>query len=148
MRRGAPMLRTLSPAPLLLHPGAPSRRGPSPSPLAAAAGRTTPGTTAPWARQQQQQLRPMPPAARTRRSLSSLTPAAASVVSDVESGHQAQQASSSSDAPSSTDPANAPTFQEAIRRLQDYWASVGCVVWLPHNTEVGAGTMNPATFLR
>lgn len=30
----------------------------------------------------------------------------------------------------------APTFQEAISRLQDYWASVGCAVWLPHNTEV------------
>ncbi len=44
--------------------------------------------------------------------------------------------------------ATAPTFQEAVRRLQDYWASVGCLVWLPHNTEVGAGTMNPATFLR
>eukprot|EP00887_Chlorella_sp_A99_P006103 scaffold22.g6103.t1 len=43
---------------------------------------------------------------------------------------------------------NAPTFQEAIARLQEYWASVGCAVWLPHNTEVGAGTMNPATFLR
>jgi hypothetical protein len=42
----------------------------------------------------------------------------------------------------------APSFQEAIKRLQDYWASVGCIVWLPHNTEVGAGTMNPATFLR
>jgi glycyl-tRNA synthetase len=42
----------------------------------------------------------------------------------------------------------APSFQEAIKRLQDYWASVGCIVWQPHNTEVGAGTMNPATFLR
>lgn len=42
----------------------------------------------------------------------------------------------------------APTFQDAIRKLQDYWASAGCVVWMPHNTEVGAGTMNPATFLR
>lgn len=44
--------------------------------------------------------------------------------------------------------ATAPTFQDAIRKLQDYWASVGCVVWMPHNSEVGAGTMNPATFLR
>lgn len=41
-----------------------------------------------------------------------------------------------------------PTFQEAIARLQTYWASVGCALWLPHNSEVGAGTMNPATFLR
>ncbi|EFN58140.1 hypothetical protein CHLNCDRAFT_141905 [Chlorella variabilis] len=45
-------------------------------------------------------------------------------------------------------PAGVPTFQEAISRLQQYWAGVGCALWLPHNTEVGAGTMNPATFLR
>ncbi|MEW5302291.1 MAG: hypothetical protein WDW36_005092 [Sanguina aurantia] len=44
--------------------------------------------------------------------------------------------------------ASIPTFQEAISRLQAYWSEVGCAVWLPHNTEVGAGTMNPATFLR
>lgn len=44
--------------------------------------------------------------------------------------------------------ATAPTFQEAVKRLQDYWSAQGCIVWLPHNTEVGAGTMNPATFLR
>ncbi|GAX84334.1 hypothetical protein CEUSTIGMA_g11756.t1 [Chlamydomonas eustigma] len=42
----------------------------------------------------------------------------------------------------------APTFQDAITKLQAYWASTGCAIWLPHNTEVGAGTMNPATFLR
>jgi glycyl-tRNA synthetase len=44
---------------------------------------------------------------------------------------------------------NAPqvTFQDAIARLQGYWAAQGCAVWLPHNVEVGAGTMNPATFL-
>lgn len=42
----------------------------------------------------------------------------------------------------------APTFQEAVARLQQYWSAQGCLVWLPHNTEVGAGTMNPATFLR
>lgn len=40
------------------------------------------------------------------------------------------------------------TFQDAISKLQEYWSSVGCALWLPHNTEVGAGTMNPATFLR
>lgn len=43
---------------------------------------------------------------------------------------------------------SAPTFQQAITKLQEYWASVGCAIYLPHNTEVGAGTMNPATFLR
>ncbi|XP_020584417.1 glycine--tRNA ligase, chloroplastic/mitochondrial 2 [Phalaenopsis equestris] len=41
-----------------------------------------------------------------------------------------------------------PTFQEAIQRLQEYWASVGCSVMQCSNTEVGAGTMNPLTFLR
>ncbi|XP_057817373.2 glycine--tRNA ligase, chloroplastic/mitochondrial 2 isoform X1 [Cryptomeria japonica] len=41
-----------------------------------------------------------------------------------------------------------PTFQQAIQLLQDYWASVGCAVMQCSNTEVGAGTMNPATFLR
>lgn len=43
---------------------------------------------------------------------------------------------------------SAPTFEEAIACLQDYWARQGCFAWLPHNVEVGAGTMNPATFLR
>ena len=33
-------------------------------------------------------------------------------------------------------PAGVPTFQEAISRLQEYWAGVGCALWLPHNTEV------------
>uniref|UniRef100_A0A453QAC6 glycine--tRNA ligase n=7 Tax=Aegilops tauschii subsp. strangulata TaxID=200361 RepID=A0A453QAC6_AEGTS len=33
-------------------------------------------------------------------------------------------------------------------RLQEYWASVGCAVMQCSNTEVGAGTMNPLTFLR
>jgi len=44
--------------------------------------------------------------------------------------------------------ATVPTFQDAILRLQQYWAERGCALSLPHNTEVGAGTMNPATFLR
>ncbi|XP_037495834.1 glycine--tRNA ligase, chloroplastic/mitochondrial 2-like isoform X1 [Jatropha curcas] len=44
--------------------------------------------------------------------------------------------------------ASVPTFQQAIQRLQEYWASVGCAVMQCSNTEVGAGTMNPLTFLR
>jgi glycyl-tRNA synthetase len=71
--------------------------------------------------------------------------------------------------------ASALTFQQAIQRLQEYWASVGCAVMQCSNTEVGAtnpptlrsfasptsvadsvlqllqvgaGTMNPLTFLR
>jgi len=39
------------------------------------------------------------------------------------------------------------TFQDAVHRLERYWAAQGCVIWQPYNVEVGAGTMNPATFL-
>jgi len=39
-------------------------------------------------------------------------------------------------------------FQTAILKLQEFWADQGCVIWQPHHSEVGAGTMNPATFLR
>ncbi|HQT44167.1 MAG TPA: glycine--tRNA ligase subunit alpha, partial [Halothiobacillus sp.] len=31
---------------------------------------------------------------------------------------------------------------------QSYSAARGCVIWQPYYTQVGAGTMNPATFLR
>jgi glycyl-tRNA synthetase len=39
-------------------------------------------------------------------------------------------------------------MQGALACLDDYWARQGCVKVQPVNTEVGAGTMNPATFLR
>ncbi|WP_168583911.1 glycine--tRNA ligase [Gephyromycinifex aptenodytis] len=39
-------------------------------------------------------------------------------------------------------------MQDALRQLSDYWISRGCLTWQPFNTEVGAGTMNPATVLR
>jgi glycyl-tRNA synthetase alpha chain len=41
-----------------------------------------------------------------------------------------------------------PTFQDTIRALEGYWADYGCVLMQPYHTEVAAGTMNPATFLR
>ncbi len=41
-----------------------------------------------------------------------------------------------------------PTYQETILRLERFWADYGCVVMQPYHTEVGAGTFNPATFLR
>ena len=41
-----------------------------------------------------------------------------------------------------------PTFQDTIRALEGYWANYGCVLMQPYHTEVAAGTMNPATFLR
>jgi glycyl-tRNA synthetase alpha chain len=44
--------------------------------------------------------------------------------------------------------AAARTFQDVILRLQEFWAARGCVLAQPYHTEVGAGTMNPATFLR
>jgi glycyl-tRNA synthetase alpha chain len=44
--------------------------------------------------------------------------------------------------------ANAPTYQEIILRLSSFWAEQGCVLQQPYDTEVGAGTMSPETFLR
>jgi glycyl-tRNA synthetase alpha subunit len=41
-----------------------------------------------------------------------------------------------------------PTFQDTIRALESYWADYGCVLMQPYHTELAAGTMNPATFLR
>ena len=43
---------------------------------------------------------------------------------------------------------SAPTYQETIASLERFWADYGCVLMQPYHTEVGAGTFNPATFLR
>lgn len=40
------------------------------------------------------------------------------------------------------------TFQDMILTLQRFWAQHGCVIVQPLDTEVGAGTFHPATFLR
>jgi len=40
------------------------------------------------------------------------------------------------------------TFQELILALQNYWANHGCIIQQPYDTEKGAGTFHPATFLR
>jgi glycyl-tRNA synthetase alpha chain len=40
------------------------------------------------------------------------------------------------------------TFQELIFALEKFWADQGCIVQQPYDIEVGAGTFNPATFLR
>ncbi len=40
------------------------------------------------------------------------------------------------------------TFQDLILSLQNYWAQKGCVIQQPYDMEKGAGTFNPATFLR
>ncbi len=40
------------------------------------------------------------------------------------------------------------SFQDIILSLQQFWAAHGCLIAQPYYTQVGAGTMNPATFLR
>jgi len=35
-----------------------------------------------------------------------------------------------------------------ILKLDQFWSDYGCVLWQPYDIEVGAGTFNPATFLR
>lgn len=40
------------------------------------------------------------------------------------------------------------TMQDALLALNTYWTGHGCLIGQPMNTEVGAGTLNPSTFLR
>jgi len=40
------------------------------------------------------------------------------------------------------------TLQDLIAKLSDYWAAQGCLLQQPFDTELGAGTMHPETFLR
>jgi glycyl-tRNA synthetase alpha chain len=40
------------------------------------------------------------------------------------------------------------SFQDMIIRLSEYWAEQDCVLALPYDLEVGAGTMCPETFFR
>ena len=39
-------------------------------------------------------------------------------------------------------------LQEIILALQQFWSEQGCILGEPYDVEKGAGTMNPATFLR
>lgn len=39
-------------------------------------------------------------------------------------------------------------FQSVIMALQKFWADQGCLIWQPYYSQIGAGTMNPGTFLR
>lgn len=39
-------------------------------------------------------------------------------------------------------------FQELILTLQNFWSEKNCIIAQPYDVEKGAGTMNPATFLR
>jgi glycyl-tRNA synthetase alpha chain len=45
-------------------------------------------------------------------------------------------------------PVTGRTYQDMIAGLERYWADYGCVAMQPYHTELGAGTFNPATFLR
>ncbi len=40
------------------------------------------------------------------------------------------------------------SFQEMLLQLERFWSDQGCVLVQPYSSEVGAGTFNPATFLR
>ena len=40
------------------------------------------------------------------------------------------------------------TFQDLILTLTKFWSDYGCVALMPYDIEKGAGTFNPATFLR
>ena len=39
-------------------------------------------------------------------------------------------------------------FQDMVLRLQSYWSEKGCILVQSYDSEKGAGTMNPNTFLR
>lgn len=39
------------------------------------------------------------------------------------------------------------SFQDVIMTLNRFWMDQGCVLWQPHNVQLGAGTGNPATLL-
>lgn len=43
---------------------------------------------------------------------------------------------------------NLHTFENVIIYLKQYWQKQGCFIFEPYNSEVGAGTFNPATFIR
>nr|WP_317135096.1 glycine--tRNA ligase subunit alpha [Leptolyngbya sp. BL0902] len=46
------------------------------------------------------------------------------------------------------DRGNTVNFQSVIATLNDFWAKQGCVIVQPYDTEKGAGTKSPHTFLR
>lgn len=39
------------------------------------------------------------------------------------------------------------SFQDLVLTLQNYWANQGCILMQPFDSEMGAGTFHPATFL-
>jgi glycyl-tRNA synthetase alpha chain len=45
-------------------------------------------------------------------------------------------------------PERAYSLQDLILVLEKFWSDYGCAIVQPYNSEVGAGTFNPASFLR
>jgi glycyl-tRNA synthetase alpha chain len=45
-------------------------------------------------------------------------------------------------------PEKGTSLQDLIMVLERFWADYGCAIHQPYNSEVGAGTFNPASFLR
>ena len=45
-------------------------------------------------------------------------------------------------------PSRPLSFQDMILELHAFWSAQGCVILQPHDVEVGAGTLHPATVLR
>ena len=39
-------------------------------------------------------------------------------------------------------------YQDMILKLEEFWADYGCIIMQPYNNEIGAGTFNPATFIK
>ena len=39
-------------------------------------------------------------------------------------------------------------YQDMILKLEEFWADYGCIIMQPYNSEIGAGTFNPATFIK
>lgn len=48
----------------------------------------------------------------------------------------------------SSDSSTPLDFQSIMFALETYWANQGALIWQPYYSQVGAGTMNPATYLR
>ena len=48
----------------------------------------------------------------------------------------------------SSDASTPLDFQSIMFALETYWANQGALIWQPYYSQVGAGTMNPATYLR
>ena len=61
-------------------------------------------------------------------------------------GAPAMRGASAARGTASLDPRR--SLQEMVIALERYWAERGCVIQQPYASEVGAGTFNPATFLR